>query len=349
MTATAPLLPEIGCYTLAGGPSSPVALFDEVREADELGIGTTFISERWNVKEAVTLSGAAAAVSTRTRIATAATNHNTRHPVITAAFGSTMSLLTGGRFMLGLGRGIKPLFDAFGLPPVTTAQLEDFAGLMRRLWQGDMVVDHDGPAGRYPALVLDRDFRLDIPLAVVAFGPETLALGGRAFDEVVLHTFFSDATLQRCVATVKEAAGKAGRDPASVRVWSVLATLGQGLSEEARLRKSVGRLSTYLQLYGDLLVRTNQWDPAVLARFRADPVVVGYGRTMLDAKATVGELSHLAEILPEEWIAPVAHGSAADAAREARRQLALGADAVILHGATPAELRPIIEAYRALP
>ena len=348
MTSTAPLVPELGCYTLAGGPSTPVPLFDEVREADELGIGTTFISERWNVKEAATLSGAAAALSTRTRIATAATNHNTRHPVITAAIASTMHLLTGGRFMLGLGRGVKPLFDAFGMPAITTAQLEDFAGLMRRLWQGETVLGHDGPAGRYPALVLDRDFRLDIPLAVMAFGPETLKLGGRAFDEVVLHTFFGDETLQRCVATVKRAAEEAGRDPASVRVWSVLATLPDGLSDEARLRKSVGRLSTYLQLYGDLLVRTNQWDPAVLERFRADPVVVAYGRTMLDGKATFDELQHLAGLLPGEWIAPVAQGSAKEAASEARRQLDLGADAVILHGVTPSELRPIVEAYRAL-
>ena len=28
--------------------------------------------------------------------------------------------------------------------------------------------------------------------------------------------------------------------------------------------KTVGRLATYLQGYGDLLVRTNGWDPAVL-------------------------------------------------------------------------------------
>ena len=30
-----------------------------------------------------------------------------------------------------------------------------------------------------------------------------------------------------------------------------------------------------------------------------------------------------------------------------RRQFDLGADSVILHGATPAELAPVVEAYRA--
>jgi alkanesulfonate monooxygenase SsuD/methylene tetrahydromethanopterin reductase-like flavin-dependent oxidoreductase (luciferase family) len=39
-----------------------------------------------------------------------------------------MHRLTGGRFTLGLGRGIQPLFDAFGIPRITTAQIEDFVG-----------------------------------------------------------------------------------------------------------------------------------------------------------------------------------------------------------------------------
>ena len=37
--------------------------------------------------------------------------------------------------------------------------------------------------------------------------------------------------------------------------------------------------------YGDLLVRTNRWDPGVLARFRADPLVAGF-RGAIDANAT---------------------------------------------------------------
>ena len=32
---------------------------------------------------------------------------------------------------------------------------------------------------------------------------------------------------------------------------------------------TVGRLATYLQGYGDLLVETNRWDPAVLERTSA--------------------------------------------------------------------------------
>ncbi len=72
---------------------------------------------------------------------------------------------------------------------------------------------------------------------------------------------------------VRDAAERAGRDPSSVRIWSCYATIHDGLPEPLRLKKTVGRLATYLRGYGDLLVSTNGWDPAVLARFRADPVV----------------------------------------------------------------------------
>ena len=89
-------LNELAFYTLAGAPSSPRALIEEVRAAERLGLGSVFISERFNIKEAATLSGAVGAVSETLGIATGATNHNTRHPLVTASFATTMHRLTGG-------------------------------------------------------------------------------------------------------------------------------------------------------------------------------------------------------------------------------------------------------------
>lgn len=131
------VLDELGYYLLAGaGGKGPATLMDEARRGEELGFGTGFISERWNVKEASSLTGAALAVTERMQIATAATNHNTRHPLITGSWATTMHRLSGGRFTLGLGRGIAAMYDAFGVPAVTTAQMEDFAQVMRKLWHG---------------------------------------------------------------------------------------------------------------------------------------------------------------------------------------------------------------------
>ncbi|HEX2575752.1 MAG TPA: TIGR03857 family LLM class F420-dependent oxidoreductase [Aquihabitans sp.] len=336
---------ELGCYLLAGQPESSRDIVAEAREADELGFGAAFVSERYNKKEAAALCGAAGAVTERIRIVTAATNHNTRHPMVTAGFARTMQSLTGGRFTLGLGRGIPVLQDAYGIDRITTAQLEDVTGLLRRLFRGEVIFGHAGPAGSFPVLHLDSTLDEHLPMAIVAFGPETLALGGRCFDDVVLHTYFTDETTARCVATVKEAAERAGRDPADVRVWSCFATIGDHLSEEARLKKSVGRLGTYLQGYGELLVRTNGWDPEVLRRFLADPVIQGVHG--LDVSASQEELEHAATLIPADWLAASATGSPEACAAAVRHQLDLGCDAVILHGSTPTELRPILDAYGA--
>ena len=340
-------LTELGFYGLPGAPTSPKELLQQCRDGEALGLGTVFLSERFNIKEVVTLSGAAGAVTESLGIATGVTNHTTRHPIVTASYATTMHRLTGGRFALGLGRGIDRMFKAFGLPLITTAQMEDFAGLMRRLWHGETVIGHHGPAGSWPALALDPGFDEDIPLMLSAFGPESLKLAGRAFDGVILHTFFTDETLQRCVRTVREAAEQAGRDPASVRIWSCYAVVGDWLSEDVRLKKTVGRMATYLQAYGDLMVRTNGWDPAVLAAFRADPFVAGF-RGALDNTATTSELEHVATLIPQEWLSAAALGSPEVCAAAVLRQMDLGADSVIIHGAQPTELAPMVAAYREI-
>jgi len=213
------------------------------------------------------------------------------------------------------------------------------------VWRGEIVFGHDGPAGKYPLLTMGPEYREHIPMTFTAFGPNSLALGGRAFDAVVLHTFFTDETTARCVRTVKRAAEEAGRDPASVRVWSCFATIGDHLPEDVRLKKTVGRLATYLQGYGDLMVRTNDWDPAVLARFRADEFIQNF-RGGLDMTATPQELEHVATLIPDAWLEAAATGTPEQCVRAIRGQFALGCDGVILHGASPAQLEPIVLRYR---
>lgn len=106
------------------------------------------------------------------------------------------------------------------------------------------------------------------------------------------------------------------------------------------------RPATYLQIYGDLMVETNRWDPAVLKRFRADPLVASFSEP-IDAKAPADEIVQIAQLIPDEWLEPSATGSPEQCVARVRRDFELGADRVILHGATPDELEPILAAYRA--
>jgi len=167
-------------------------------------------------------------------------------------------------------------------------------------------------------------------------------------DGVVLHTFLTDEALARSVTLVRRGAEEAGRDPASVRVWAVLATVTDDLPEQLRLRKLVGRMATYLQGYGEVLVRANGWSLGSLERFRSDSLVQGYPGAF-DAVGTTEQLRHLRDaVLPPEWLEASATGTPQQCAARIADQLAAGADSVVLHGATPAELAPVVEAWRGL-
>lgn len=339
------MFPELGFYGLAGHAADPGVLVDEVQQAERLGLGAVFLSERFNFKDAAVLAGAAAASSSTLGIATAATNHNTRHALVTATMATTLHRMSKGRFALGLGRGFDALFDVMGVPRITNAQLRDAIAVQRRLWAGERF-DHTGPSGSYPYLFLmDEDIAEDIPVLMVALGPKALTLAGELADAVVLHTFMTDEAVTRSVAAVRAGAEAAGRDPAAVRVWACTAVVPDALPHDVVLKKTVGRLATYLQGYGDLLVRINDWDPAALRRFREDPLVTGFAGAF-DAAATPDQLEHLAEkVIPQEWLDCAISGSGVACARQVADSFATGVDSVILHGATPVELAPVLEAY----
>ncbi|GAA5054828.1 TIGR03857 family LLM class F420-dependent oxidoreductase [Nocardia callitridis] len=340
-------LTELGYYALSRQPVAPAELAEETVFADRIGLGAAFISERFGLKDAAVLAGGLATASRRLGIATAATNHHTRHPMVTATVGATLAELSGGRFGLGLGRGITPQWQVLGLPTVTSRQLTEITDILRRLWRGETVIGHDGAIGAFGALHLGVTLEPPPPILLVTMSPRTLRLAGTIADAVVLHTFLSAEATTHAVTTVRTAAEQAGRDPASVRIWSVLATLGDHLSEDDRLRRRYGRLATYLQGYPDALTRANGWRSADLDRVRATTAFTN-ARGPIDATADLGALRELADAIPEHWVQDSATGSARACATTIDRQFELGVDSVILHGATPTELAPTVEAYREI-
>lgn len=348
MTMTPPVseFPELGFYTLPGHTDSPADMLDEVRQAEALGLGSAWISERFDVKEVAALAGAAGAVTKDLFIGTGATNINSRHPMLTASMATTLHRLTHGRFALGVARGVGIRYDLMGMEKMSNAHLTEFATMMRQLWQGERV-SHNGKLGNFPYLHMSSWMKEDIPLMFVGFGPKSLKFAGSVFDGVILHTFLSNEALRKAVACVREGATAAGKDPDSVKVWSVLATACD-VDENTYLKYIVARMATYLQAphYGELLVDINGWDRAILDQFRADDVV----STMpggIDSEASIDQLKHIRSLLPEEWL-PAAVGSPEACAQRFNDQFEAGADGIVIHASKPEEFAPVLDAYRKI-
>ena len=84
------------------------------------------------------------------------------------------------------------MYGAFGIPAVTTAQMEDFAQVHAAAVarQGDLQPrrTHRQVPGPVPRSRLQGEHPAG-PRRVRS--ADTLALGGRAFDDVILHTYFT--------------------------------------------------------------------------------------------------------------------------------------------------------------
>jgi probable F420-dependent oxidoreductase len=319
----------------------------EVTDGSQRNFGAVLISERFNVKHSAVLAGYTAALAGDMEIVTALTVPHTRHPMDLASYGATMSQLAGGGFTLGLGRGPNHQWDAWGMPRPGLDMLEDVCGVLRALWAGAAVVDHDGPLGRFPGrLSLGVDLDRIPRLGLGALGPRMQELAGRAFDDLILHPHLTDEAVSRSVARARHAAEQAGRDPDALRIWAMLVT-ACNQPEEQLLLRVVRRLTTYLQwpIFGELIVAGNGWDPDVLRRIREHPVLAG---RMADTTTfTIDELRLLAEIYPESWLQDgAAVGDAAHCAQRIHQQLDAGADRVILHGNAPADLDDLLREFQ---
>lgn len=339
--------PELDCYILPGHTQTPADAIAEARAAEAAGLGRVWLSERFDVKEAGAVCGAALAVTERIRVATAATNLHTRHPLLLATLGSTLHHLSGGRFELGLARGVGVRDQMMGLEHVSSAKLADGVRILRALWKGEKVAGYDGALGRLPYLSMGDWMDASIPVHFVGFGPRSLRMAGAHFDGVHLHTFITHAGLRRARALVQEGAEAAGRDPDAVKITTVCATAVDP-SREAFLRKFVARMATYMQApgYAEHLVALNGWDPEVLAAFRASDAVRAVPGG-IDSVATLEQLEAIAPLIPSEWL-PAATGSPEDCARYWRAELEHGADSVCIHGSTAREFAPALDAYAKL-
>lgn len=341
------LHPELSCYLLPGHTTSPADAISEAQAAEAMGLGKVWLSERFDVKDAGVICAAALSVTERIHVATAATNIHTRHPMVLASMCSSLHYLSAGRFELGLARGVAIRNQLMGLDSVSNAKMVEALQVLRTLWKGGKVMGHKGELGDLPYLSMGDWMNADIPLHFVGFGPASLRFAGAHFDGVHLHTFISDAGLRKAKALIQEGAESAGRNPDSLQIHSVYATALEPTRED-HLRKLVARMATYMQApgYAELLIELNDWDPEVLAAFRANDTVAGM-LGGIDSVANLEQLEEMSELIPEEWL-PAAVGSAQQCASGWQQQLENGATGVVIHGSTPGEFAPIVEAYAEL-
>lgn len=180
-------------YFLACEEYSPEELVDQAVLAEEAGFDALWISDHfhpWNENQGQSpfvwsMVGAISQVCDLP-VTTAVTCPTTRiHPVVVAQAAATSAALLHGRFTLGVGTG-EALNEHILGDPWPTAEvrlqiLEEAVGIIRRLWEGD-VVTHRGEHFTVDAAKLYT--LLDEPPRILmsGFGPKATDVAARIAD-----------------------------------------------------------------------------------------------------------------------------------------------------------------------
>lgn len=340
----------LNAYILPGRAPDPRIGITQAQVGEEIGLGGIFLSERWESKELGSVMGALAQATSRVKLVAGLTHFGTRHPLVQAGLGSTMQMLSEGRYILGFGRAVPPLFRKLGIPVLNNAGMADYVGILRKLWAGE-TVSYSGPAGDYPEMQLGQPCENPPPVILGAVGPKTLELAGTHFDGVVLHPMLTTEGVARSVKIVRDAAAAAGRDPASIKIYSIVVTAFDTLTPEQRGDILEARAVSYFmhREVGLPVITMNGWSEEPMNKLiETDLSRLEYGGT--DIAESRRLLAQAVEMLPPEWLTTgAAVGSISQCADRLREYLDAGADEILLHGTTPDQQGPLVEELRTRP
>ena len=234
--------------------------------------------------DTLTLAGAVAARTTRTRLATSVLDTVRRHPVMLAQSAVTLSHLSDGRFILGLGAGERENLAPYGFDDGgKVSRFAEALRLIRLLWSTDGPVDFAGGYFTLEHARLDAELHHSgpPPIWIGANGPRMLRLVGELGDGWWPTGSAGPETYRNQLARIREAAERAGRDPEAITPAKMVVCLIGEPDELSEILQRPLVKSLVLQLTADALAATGhrhpmgeQWrgiqdiDPRVLTRDR---------------------------------------------------------------------------------
>jgi 5,10-methylenetetrahydromethanopterin reductase len=154
----------------------------------------------------------AAGATERLRFATGVTNAYTRHPAALANVAATVQETSGGRFVLGIGRGDTALFH-LGEKPMPVARFVDAVTDLQS-YLANETIDCNGRPSRLQWL--DRCRQPKVPLDIAVSGPRMIEFAGRIAEQITLAVGADPDRVAWALDLARAAAVAAGRDPSEI-------------------------------------------------------------------------------------------------------------------------------------
>jgi F420-dependent oxidoreductase-like protein len=194
---------KLGFYMGYAQPgTSPLELIELAQEAERLGYDSAWAAEAWGT-DAVSVLAWLAAVTSTIKIGSAIFQIPGRTPANAAMTAATLDLLSGGRFLLGLGTSGPQVVEGWHGEPWGKPLLKtrEYVEIVRTVLRRDVLEHHgehydipysaEGATGLgKPLKLMARPLRAEIPIYLASLRPKSVALAVEIADGW-LPLFFS--------------------------------------------------------------------------------------------------------------------------------------------------------------
>ncbi len=277
-------------------------------------------AQRWGASRQVAPEGL------NTGIAVSPVMHRT--PVAFAMAGGTLSQLTGGRFIMGIGSGgaYRPRTRrALGLPRLSAlALMRDYLSTVRGLVRGEEV-NYQGEVVKLQGVKLAIYPPPNTPVYLGSLGPEMLRLAGELADGVCLN-WCTPEQIVWSRQRIAEGAARSGRDPAEVRMVEYIRVC---VDDDVDVARRAFARSTMGYALGQQVPTERERGLGYRAHFER----MGFTEEFagLDRMRTQGaSTDEVADAFPAEVLQQVGYYGKAAGAAEAFRRLAEGLDTAVV-------------------
>jgi F420-dependent oxidoreductase-like protein len=194
-------------------------------EAERLGLDVCWVAEAWGA-DAPSALGYLAARTERMLLGSGVLQVGVRSPVMVAQTAITLSNLSNGRFLLGLGASGPQVIEglhgvAFGRPLARMAETVD---IVRQVFAGGKI-SHSGkefqiprPGGEAVPMRLSTRSEHAIPIYLAALSPAMLRLTGRIADGWLGTSFVPEGSGDAYFSHLDEGLAAAGRTRADIDI-----------------------------------------------------------------------------------------------------------------------------------
>ncbi len=177
---------RLGFYMGYAPPgTSPLELIELAQEAERLGFDSAWAAEAWGT-DCVSVLAWLGATTERIKLGSAIMQIPGRTPALTAMTAATLDLLSGGRFLLGLGTSGPQVVEGWHGEPWGKPLLKtrEYVGIVRAALRRELVEHHgehydiplsNGTGLGKPLKLMARPLRADIPIYLASMGPKAVA------------------------------------------------------------------------------------------------------------------------------------------------------------------------------